>query len=205
MKLFSTKTSTPEFKEIVAFLVLFYFLPILLLAYRVIPQEANHVILVLMSLITVAYASSKPISARQLGFRRDNLGSSLTWTILASSLFLVALYFIYKTRAIEPKYAETALFYVFYIFISAPLQEFVFRSLMFHELNLYFKKDWFKVVLSAVIFSFAHYTYRDPSVLFLTLVAGLVWGFIYLKRPNFWALAISHAVVGAATVFLGFV
>lgn len=205
MKLFTNKINKPEFKEIVAFLFLFYAVPILLLAYRIIPQGATHVILVLMSLITVAYALSKPISARQLGLRRDNLGPSFVWSGLASAFFLIALFVVYKTRAIVPKYGETALFYIFYVFVSAPLQEFVFRSLMLYELNTYFKKDWFKVGLSAIIFSFAHYVYRDPSVLVLTLIAGLVWGFIYLKRPNFWAMAVSHAIVGAATVFLGFV
>jgi hypothetical protein len=205
MKLFTNKIDTPEFKEVVAFLALFYFLPIILLAYRIIPIEANPTILVLMSLIMVAYAITKPIEGRELGLRKDNFGRSMFWSSLVTIAFIVVLFIIYKTGAIRPKYSETAIFYLFYVFLSAPLQEFVFRSLMFHELKIYFKKDWFRVLLSAVIFSFAHYMYRDLSVMLLTFAAGLLWGYVYLKKPNFWALAISHAIVGAVTIFLGFV
>jgi hypothetical protein len=195
-----------EFKEIIAFLVFFYAAPILLLAYNVIPREANHVILVGMSLIMVAYSISKPIASRELGLRRDNLKQALIWQGALTAVFVAALIIVSRFRVIEPKYyGESALFYLYYIFLSAPLQEFVFRSLMFRELNIYFKKDWAKVLIAAVIFSLGHYAYRDISVLLLTLVAGLFWGWIYLKKPNFWAVAVSHAIVGAVTVFLGYV
>lgn len=195
-----------EFREMIASLVLFYLVPILLLAYGVIPREATHAILVLMSLIMVAYAISKPISARELGFRRDNFRSAMLWQGILTVILVVTLITVRATGLIKPSYfEESVLFYLFYVFVSAPLQEFVFRSLMFRELNIYFKKDWAKLLIAAAIFSFGHYAYRDPSVLLMTLVAGFFWGLIYLKKPNFWAVAISHAVVGAVTVFLGYV
>ena len=205
-KSIKNRTHSLEFQELIASLIFFYFFPILMLAYGVIPKEASHGILVAMSLIMVAYAISKPISLAELGFRKDNLRAALLYQGILTFVFIIALFAINRSGLIQPKYfEESAIFYLFYIFLSAPLQEFVFRSLMFRELNIFFKKDWFKVLLSAAIFSFAHYAYRDVSVLGLTFVAGLFWGFIYLKKPNFWAVAISHAIVGAVTVFLGYV
>lgn len=200
------KNQSLEFKEMIASLVFFYLAPILLLAYEVIPREASSAILVLMSLVMVAYAISKPIPAKELGLRRDNFRSAMIWQGALTVFLIVALVIVRATGLIKPSYfGESALFYIFYIFMSAPLQEFVFRSLMFRELNIYFKKDWAKLLIAAAIFSFGHFAYRSPSVLLMTFVAGFFWGLIYLKKPNFWAVAISHAVVGAVTVFLGYV
>lgn len=200
------KNQSLEFQEMMASLIFFYLIPILLLAYGVIPKEASHAILILMTLIMVAYALTKPIPAREIGIRKDNLRQALVWQGLATIVLIITLVIVSKTGLMHPKYYEQSpLFYLFYIFLSAPLQEFVFRSLMFRELNIYLQKDWAKILVSAVIFSFAHYAYRDLSVLLITLVAGVVWGIIYLKKPNFWAVAASHALVGAVTVFLGFV
>lgn len=206
LKRFRTKSRALEFQEMVASLVFFYLLPILLLAYGALPLGANHVVLVIMSLVMVAYAISKPIPGRELGFRPDNLRSALLWQGFVSLILMGALLLVSRAGIMHPKYyGESVIFYLFYVLISAPLQEFVFRSLMFRELNIYLNRDWIKVLLSAVIFSFAHYAYRDLSVLLMTFVAGLLWGFVYLKRPNFWAVAASHAVVGTVTIFLGFV
>lgn len=200
------KTQGLEFQEMIASLIFFYLIPILLLAYGAIPREASHAILIVMTLIMVAYAITKPIPARELGIRRDNLKEALIWQGAVTLVLVVTLIIVSKTGLMHPKYYEQSpLFYLFYIFLSAPLQEFVFRSLMFRELNIYFKKDWAKLLVSVIVFSFAHYAYRDMSVLFITLVAGIFWGAVYLKKPNFWAVAASHAIVGAVTVFLGFV
>ncbi|MDD3678833.1 MAG: CPBP family intramembrane metalloprotease [Patescibacteria group bacterium] len=195
-----------DFYEISAAILFFYLLPIASLSYGIIPRDSNHLVLVIMSLIMVAYAISKPISARSLGFRADNFFDSLRLAGIFTAILMFFLFGAAKIGIVEPKYStESPWFYLFYIFISVPLQEFVFRSLIFFEMDKYFKKGITKVALSALIFSFAHFSYQDPIVLSITLIVGLVWGYVYLSRPNFWTVTISHTLLGVATVFLGFV
>lgn len=194
--------------EAVGFFGLFYVLPISLLYFGIIPFRAGFAILTLTGIILIAYAISKPISGRDLGLRKDNLKSALFWSGVINLLGLLVLAYLWGQGILKPTaYRYTnAWFYIYYVLLSAPLQEFIFRSLVLFELNSFFKnKDWLKVLISAIIFSLAHSMYHSWTILAITFTIGIFWGTLYQKRPNFYAIALSHIILGFATVVLGIV
>jgi membrane protease YdiL (CAAX protease family) len=195
-----------EFRELVAFTVLFYIIPIFMLSMGYIPFEARHVVLVIMGLILVAYAISKHIGARKLGFRVDNLKESLKRSILISLVIMAAMFVMYALGILESiNYEGSFAFLVFYVFISVPIQEFVFRSLMIYEINVFTKNKYALIGISTLAYSLSHVMYHSWQVIGVTMVMGIIWGLMYLKWPNFWGVFLSHALIGVAAVFVGVV
>lgn len=49
--------------------------------------------------------------------------------------------------------------------------------------------------VSASCFAFVHLP--NPTLTLLTLVAGLLWSWVYERAPNLWALGLSHGILSA--------
>ena len=80
----------------------------------------------------------------------------------------------------------------FYVIISVPLQELIFRGIIQTSLYRFDKK--IAVTASAILYAAVHY--YDPTLVVLTLAAGLAWGYAFWKKPNLLGPVISHAVLG---------
>lgn len=205
MKSIVSENREDEFRELVAFSVIFYVIPLFLLSFGYIPFEARHGVLFLMGLILVAYAIQKNISPRDLGLRKDNLKMSLLVNFLLSLVLIGLMFLLYFVGVLKEVNQSPLWFLSFYILLSVPVQEYIFRSLMMHELGIFTKNKYVLVIFSAIIYSLAHVMYHSWQVIGITAIAGLIWGYVYLKYPNFWGVTLSHALVGAAAVFVGLV
>ncbi|MBW6432031.1 CPBP family intramembrane metalloprotease [Patescibacteria group bacterium] len=193
-----------ELTELIAFGVFFYIIPLALLSFGYIPFEGRHIILFLMGIILVAYSIQKKIKAHKLGFRVDNLKNSLLVNFIVSIVLLLVMYVAYITGILRSvNYEGTFLFLIFYIFISVPIQEFIFRSLMFYEISIFTKNRVAIIGFSTLIYSFSHIMYHSLQVMVITSIVGVIWGLIYLRWPNYWGVTLSHILVGAAAVFVG--
>lgn len=193
-----------ELTELIAFGVFFYIIPLALLSFGYIPFEGRHIILFLMGIILVAYSIQKKIKTHKLGFRVDNLKNSLLVNLFVSIGLLTVMYVAYITGALRSvNYEGTFLFLIFYVFISVPIQEFIFRSLMFYEISIFTKNKVAIIGISTLIYSLSHIMYHSLQVLVITSIVGVVWGLIYLRWPNFRGVTLSHILVGAAAVFVG--
>lgn len=106
------------------------------------------------------------------------------FVILNAAALLV---FGYKTPSFD------ALWLLFYIFISAPLQELVFRGIL--QTYLYRFGVTSAIVGASLIYAAAHF--YNPVLMALTFPAGLVWGFLFAKKPSIIGPAVSHAILGA--------
>lgn len=197
-----------DLHEFIGFMAFFYLLPIVLLYFRVFPYGSHDLIIVVMGLVMLSYVLEKRISFKDIGIRKDNLHSAVLLNLAVSFVAASALIALKYFGIINTVGGDPLMAYFFYILVSAPTQEFIFRGLMFYELGLFLGKKRYcvlRILLSAVIFSFAHVFFQSWVVLFATLLAGLVWGYLYYKKPNVYALALSHAIVGAVAIFIGII
>jgi membrane protease YdiL (CAAX protease family) len=80
----------------------------------------------------------------------------------------------------------------FYVIISVPVQEFVFRGVIQTSLYRFGKNP--AVITTSLVYAAVHF--YDPLLVILTLAAGLAWGYAFYKKPNLLGPIISHAVLG---------
>lgn len=204
----TTRTKpTVRWFGLLAFLCLGYYLPIYLVWSGVIPFAYRYHVLIGMTAIMAVYALVRRHSWRDLGFRRDTLPTSLAWNIGLSVILAAALLVLYFAGLIrQPTIPNWNLFFIFYIFVSSPAQEFLFRSMVFAEMRAAgIRSGLVQVLLSAVTFCSLHVIYHDALTLGVTLFIGLIWGFIYYRAPNFFGVTLSHAVLGVISIAVGLV
>jgi membrane protease YdiL (CAAX protease family) len=188
-------------------LALVYYLPPILLWLHVIPFALRFHILVAMTLVMAIVVLVGKFSLTELGFRKDTLKGSVVWNGVLSATFVGIMLFTYRAGWIRtPTIPSWNLFFVFYVFVSSPCQEFLFRSAMFAELNRSrVTGGALQILVSAVTYSFMHAFYNDIITLSVTLFMGIVWGIIYRKYPNVWGVALSHAVLGVVSILVGII
>jgi len=184
-----------------------YYVPVLLIWFEIIPFEFRFQVLIIITIISAIYSFFRNHSLYDLGFRLDNIKYSLFLNcilILLALIFLTTLYYSDNIRS--PVIPEWKWFYIFYILISAPSQEFVFRSVLFAELKkTNINSLFFKIILTSVTYSFLHLIYNDLLTLLITLLMGIVWGVIYSRTGNFWGVAFTHAVLGIISINIGLI
>lgn len=146
------------------------------------------------------------------GYRLGELGLTLKHSrnsMLANVLFCAAgglgLYLVFKGGVQMPRdhsYSLTG--FLLYIAFLAPIQEFIFRGIMFAEMKRCRISDpRIMLLISSVSFSFLHIIYDYPPLLLITFIGGLAWGMIYLRWPSLLGISMSHALLGAFAMFLG--
>ena len=148
---------------------------------------------------------------RFLGFNNSEMGITLKETkssikhVIHITVFLliaaIILFFTGKGQRFQPN--ETAVFYFFYLFISSPVQEFLYRGALKKMLDYLGASETLKLILSTAAYSFVHIIYRDPLTLFLTFIIGLIWYKCYSKTDNLIGVSMSHAVLGIVTIVTG--
>jgi hypothetical protein len=193
--------------EFALFLSMCYYLPTILVWARIIPFKFRLHVLVTMTIIGIIYAKRRKCSWNDLGFRRDTLKGSLIWNLGLSLVFLISLCLMYASGlAGESTAPSWSLFFTFYVFISCPSQEFAYRSLLFAEMkNAGIENPVWQIAISSITFCFLHIIFSSVLNMVLTLFLGIIWGTIYQKHPNFWGVALSHAVLGVLSIANGIV
>lgn len=186
-------------------LSLLFFLPAALIAVGFIPFAYRMPLLILSFCLTVLYSFYRGFTLFELGFRTDNLIQSLKVNIVFASLFSVLLGLLFYFEKIPgPYYPALSIFVPFYLIVSSPLQEFLFRGFLFAEMRAAgVRSSWMLVLFSAFSFSFIHIIYGDWLTLALTFGIGLLWAGIYYHIPNLAGISVFHGVVGLLGVLAG--
>lgn len=144
------------------------------------------------------------VSNEELGITKKNIWKSIkrySVLIIISAIFIL----IFKLLHID-KYNpdETLLFYIFYIFVSCPIQEFLYRGVIGY-LDINSKYSYLWIVLSGLCYSFVHIIYRDILTCVLTFIMGMIWYILYKKDKNLCGVILCHMILGIATIVLGIV
>ncbi|MDR3629772.1 MAG: CPBP family intramembrane metalloprotease [Desulfocapsaceae bacterium] len=185
--------------------VLFFILyvPAVLIWTDIIPfQYRFHTLFCILAGI-ISYSFLRRYSFRELGFRTDNLGHSLRWNLLFCIFGAAGLYLIYRAGFARPGHPHHLPWtYGIYIFFLGPAQEIVFRGILFAEMKRIRILDKKLILLiSTLSFCFLHIIYNYPPLLLITFVSGLIWGLLFIRCPNIWAISLSHSLLGALAMF----
>lgn len=184
---------------------LLFFLPAALIAAGFIPFTFRLPLLFLSFCLTVLYSVYRGFTLGELGIRADNLGKSLMVNIVLTLLFSALLGLLFYFELIPgPFYPALTVFFPFYLLLSSPMQEFLFRGFVFAEMRAAgVRSAWMLVLFSAFSFSFIHIIYGDWLTLALTFGIGLLWAGIYYWIPNLAGVSLFHGVVGLLAVMAG--
>jgi len=179
--------------------------PVALIWLEIIPFEYRFHLFFCFLAGIVFYCSFRRYGLHELGFRTDNLRSSLGWNMLFCAVGAMGLYMTYKAGFLRSRDQNFLPYvYIFYIFFLGPVQEVFFRGILFAEMKRAQILDnrWI-LLISTLSFCFLHLIYRRPPLLLMALISGLIWGIIFTKWPNIWGIALSHSLLGALAIFLG--
>jgi len=191
----------------VTYVLLAYYLPPLLILMRVIPFEFRFPMLLITSVAVAAYVLWGRYSLASLGIRLDNFGRSLGINISISIVGLLGLALLDLKGLIRaPTVPQWRWFFLFYVFVSCPAQEFLFRSALFAEMeNAGINGKYWQIAISSISFCFLHIIYRDAITLCAALLIGIVWGLVYQSCRNLIGVTGSHCVLGVASIFVGLI
>ena len=152
------------------------------------------------------------ILLRLLGFNNGSLGIKSAKAIQSIRDISIAIFiliitgiilFNFKISRFQP--SETLSFYLFYIFASSPIQEFLYRGALTSILQqINFRKSSI-ILTSSILYSLAHLGYKDFITCILTFLIGLLWHQKYLKTKNLTGVTISRAILGVITIFIGII
>ncbi len=181
------------------------YVPVILLWSGVIPLEYRFNVLPIVIISFLLFAFLRRYRFRELGYRFDNIASSLCWNFIFCVTGSLCLYYALKYGLLYPveKY-DIPYIYLFYIAVLAPVQELLFRGILFAEMRRIGKIN-FKIMLLVSTFSFCflHIIYNRPPLLIISLISGLIWSIIFIRWPNIWGVTFSHAFLGAIAILLG--
>jgi len=131
------------------------------------------------------------------GIRRDNLASAAIPCAIAGGLGLVGMT-AWGFHAGHFPAAATFWIVLLLYPVWGFVQQFLLNALLASNLRRLLP-SWAVVPIAAVLFSAAHAP--DLPLMALTLVAGVMWSWIYLARPNLWVLGLSHGILGAVAYY----
>ncbi|PHR22566.1 MAG: hypothetical protein COA36_17670 [Desulfotalea sp.] len=184
-----------------------YILPVILIFLGVLPFEYRFVYLVIICTVTIFFSRMKGYSSESLGLGVTSLSAGFRYNFYLSLIFVGFFFASWYFDLIGREYIpQSIFFYLFYVFISCPLQEFTYRSYFFRLLDdLKIKKPAIRITLNALAFCFLHAIYGDLLTLVFTLFIGLVWAFIYQKTKCVYGVCLSHIVFGTISIAAGLV
>lgn len=200
------KLVSTEQQKVILIVSLAYILPVLVVYLGLVPFSWRFYILILAAIAILAIAQLYRFSALELGFTQQNLRSSLkaiALPTLASALLMCSYYIMQGSRLDNSAYTWT--FYLFFVGVSSPLQEFLYRGFLFGIFSRAKLNNRAQIILSALLYSLVHLIYRDVPTLLSTFIVGMFWGCYYAKYRNLYSIIVSHSVLGAIAILVGLV
>ena len=144
----------------------------------------------------------------ELGFSNANLINSFKenalFTILSIPLILGLHFLIQPNLDYRPLGGGLDLA-IIYSLLFAPIQEFIFRGLLFAELKNLTRNKLVQIVTSSCLFFLFHLIYTNKFLIFSSSVAGVFWNFSYAQNRNIYGVIFSHSILGAAAILLNLI
>lgn len=175
-----------------------------LLYLKVLPKYSYRPMIVAGAFFFILLALFSAIPIKQLGLDSPKRGIKL-WIVMtvAGAVLLIILSFM--AFVIKPEVQETRTVTMFYLFISAPLQELIYRGFLSWFLEKHINDMFLEVLVAGVLFAWGHIMFGSSWFLSYTLVVGVIWYFMFKKTKNLYGAVISHALLGTLAGLLGLI
>ena len=184
-------------------LIIYTFAPIIIL-FNDYLFKIKFYILTFIGLMLFLLMKLFKVSNKELGISKNNLLRSIKRNLLIIIVCIIII-ILFKLLHIDKYNAdETIYFYIFYIFISCPIQEFLYRG-VFGYFEKCINKKYLWVIISSLCYSFVHVIYRDLLTCILTFIIGIIWYLLYRKDYNLAGVILGHIVLGILTIALGII
>ncbi len=192
-------------KAVSTMLLLFYLAMPILILLDIISFKYKFVVMVVFAIVSYILLRMIGVKNQELGISFDNLWLSIKTVLPITIIFaiLAILFYALGWSRFEP--TETFGFYLFYVFISSPVQEFLYRGMTTYFGQVFNLPIWMVIIVASLLYSFVHIIYKDYALVISTFLLGLIWHYLYFKTNNLAGVAFSHAVVGVLTIFLGLI
>jgi CRP-like cAMP-binding protein len=153
-------------------------------------------------------------SLNQFGLSLKNWKEDILWGLKFSMPFflimitLSSLYYYFRggstifDHAVPHHIHPQMVFYVAHSY----LQEIGFRGIVQNSLKMFFSdtKGHFSVFISALLFGMVHIHLSLMAVV-ITFFSGILFGYIFLKRPSVLSVTVVHALLGWVALVIGLV
>ena len=155
-----------------------------------------------LMLLVVAYMSVIAfvvgVKFKELGFSFTGVGRHIV-EFAPETLLLCALILLGKfVGFIHPVVSGDTLHVFFYVLISVPLQELVFRSFCVWRCSLSWRSNLFIILFTSANFAFYHSMYGNWQLVVGVFFINLYWALLYMKQRDVVVVALSHAAIGVA-------
>ncbi len=186
---------------------LIFITPPLLIIWGPLPKEAIMPVLWIVSFYAYLHLRSSGIRVGVVNFERKDLYVVVLRFIVV--VVAMTLFVIIYTPDIFLAFVKAAplrwlLVMLLYPFLSAYLQEILFRSFFFHRYKKLFKGHaLYFVIINAMVFAYVHIVFENWIAVIFTFFGGLLFAQTYLKTRSTMLTAIEHALYGNALYTLG--
>jgi membrane protease YdiL (CAAX protease family) len=177
----------------------------LLIFFGLIPWDMKFVALTAGAIVVYFAMRISGSSNEDLGLTVKRTKQSIRYAIPVTVVLLALSLVFLLTQGARFAPTETLSFYVFYVLISCPAQELLFRGALSQMMKAYALPRFLELVAASLLFAYVHFIYRDPLTVAAMAVVGFFWYRAYQKSDNLLGVTLSHIILGVLTIALGIV
>jgi len=189
---------------IIVSIITYILIPTLVL-YNVIDFECRFNVLILVGALSYLIAIKLNYKDKDMGITKNNIIKSIKRVLPVTLLILICTLVYYFFGFSNYSNTNKISFYIFYILISCPIQELLYRSVLKCYLDEFKISNITKIIIASILFSYLHIVYFNPLTLIFTFLMGLYWNYCYYKDNNIIGVTISHIILGVSTILLGII